>query len=146
MVVIDLPCPFRAWIRRSAASARSARARLLSARQCFRNSLSAPNRSTDLVACFLNPAPAFLSSSFSMSAFSARPPPAKAPAAVTRVPALRFLAVCAPVRVEGPGAAACRRRGREVGRARLCAPPHYSRQICKKAQKWGETRREGRGA
>ncbi len=84
-----------------------------------------------LPACFRNPVPTFFSCSSSMSSFRARPVlPANAPFARTRVPGFRFLVVCGPVRFEGP--LGCRRRRfREDGRARVCAPPH-----CKDRNEW----------
>lgn len=76
---------------------------------------------TDLAAFLPKPVP------FPSSA-SAVPSPAKAYLDVTRAPALRFFAVCAPVCRDGTTSrrfpAATRRRRRAVGRARDCAPPH----------------------
>ena len=80
---------------------------------------------TCLPAFFLNPVPLFFSSSSSMSSFNARPSPLNVPCAVTREPALRFLAVCAPVWFDGPGWRLGRRRRKDNGLAREWAPPHY---------------------
>lgn len=75
---------------------------------------------TNLPACFRNPAPRFFSSSPCTSSLSARPSPASI---FTRPPALRRLAVCAPVLVDGRAARRFLRL--RTGRACVCAPPHY---------------------
>ena len=114
----NFPC--NASSLRSAASARSSRARLLH-QKIIRFNYNGRRNLTDLAAFLPKPVP------FPSSA-SAVPSPANAYLDVTRAPALRFFAVCAPVCRDGTTShrfpAAPRRRRRAVGRARDCAPPH----------------------